>query len=126
MIRHFFLLTTFIIAEIGVRAQPVKVEVKQEANGQWQLYRGGQPYYIKGAGGNTHLDKIVEIGGNSFRTWSADDAETILDEAHKRGLTVMMGLWVGHERHGFDYDNQAAVASQLERVDYKIILKKLY
>ena len=122
MIRHFFLLTAFIIAAIGVRAQPVKVEVKQEANGQWQLYRGGQPYYIKGAGGNTHLDKIVEIGGNSFRTWSADDAETILDEAHKRGLTVMMGLWVGHERHGFDYDNEAAVAAQLERFR-KIVLR---
>jgi len=116
-----FLLLTFT-SLLSVQAQVVKVEVKQAADGTWQLYRGGQPYYVKGAGGSTHLDKLVEIGGNSFRTWSADDAEEILDEAQRRGLTVMMGLWVGHERHGFDYDNEAAVAAQLERFR-KIVLR---
>jgi len=45
---------------------PVKVELKEE-NGAWQMYRGGMPYYIKGVGGQTRLDKAVEYGANSLR-----------------------------------------------------------
>ena len=93
---------------------PVKVEVEQTGD-SWQLLRDGKPYYVKGAGGKDHLDLLVKIGGNSIRTWSLDDAQEILDAAHERGLTVMMGLWVGHERHGFDYDNEKAIEQQLAR-----------
>ena len=92
------LLTTL---SASLSAQVVKVEVKQ-ANGQWSLYRNGEPYYVKGGGGQVHLDELVNIGGNSIRTWSLNNAEEFLDNAHKKGLTVMMGLWVQHERHGFD------------------------
>jgi hypothetical protein len=69
---------------------------------------------LKGGGGHVQLDKLVEIGGNSIRTWSTDNAKQILDEAHEKGLTVMMGLWVQHERHGFDYNDADKVAAQLE------------
>ena len=104
------LLTTL---SASLSAQVVKVEVKQ-ANGQWSLYRNGEPYYVKGGGGQVHLDELVNIGGNSIRTWSLNNAEEFLDNAHKKGLTVMMGLWVQHERHGFDYDDTVAVRKQLD------------
>ena len=94
-------------------SQTVKVEVIQK-NGNWFLTRDSQPYYIKGAGGNTHLDELVAAGGNSIRIWSADDAQETLDQAHAHGLTVMFGLWVQHERHGYDYDNEAANKAQIE------------
>lgn len=94
-------------------AQAIKVEVKLNEQGNWQLLRGGAPYYIKGAGGHTQLDKLVSIGGNSIRTWSTDNAKEILDAAQEKGLTVMMGLWLQHERHGFDYDDKEKVALQL-------------
>jgi beta-galactosidase/beta-glucuronidase len=42
------------------------------------------------------------------------NAKAILDEAHSHGLTVMLGLWVGHERHGFNYGDKWAVKGQLE------------
>lgn len=29
-------------------------------------------------------------------------------------MTVMLGLWVQHERHGFDYDNESKVKAQLD------------
>jgi len=108
------LLLLFFISQVFSQAQPIKVEVL-EKDGQFTLLRGGEPYYIKGAGGHDYLDELVYLGGNSIRTWSADDAETILDEAHKKGLTVMFGLWVQHERHGFDYNDEVAVQKQLER-----------
>lgn len=94
-------------------AQAVKVNV-EKVNGEWVLMRGGEPYYIKGAGGKGFMDELVAAGGNSVRTWSVDDAQEVLDEAHKLGLTVMLGLWVQHERHGYDYNNEEANKAQLE------------
>ncbi len=93
-------------------AIPVTLKVD---NGNWSLYREGKPYYVNGAGGQTELDKVVACGGNTIRTWSDDNAGKILDEAQARGLTVCLGLWVGHERHGFDYNDKYAVAGQLEK-----------
>ncbi len=92
----------------------VKVELKQ-INGSYKLYRNGKPYYIKGAGGKSYLDRLAAYGGNSIRTWSLDNAKEVLDEAHKHGITVMLGMWVQHERHGFDYNNEERVAEQLEK-----------
>ncbi len=94
---------------------PIKVEIKldKETN-QWQLLRGGKPYYINGIGGQRELDRAVSYGANSLRTWGAADAIAVLDEAHSRGLTVLFGLWVGCERQGFDYNDSKAVQAQLE------------
>ncbi len=92
---------------------PIKVEVVQTDDG-WQLLRGGEPYYIYGVGGTDYLDRAQAYGANSIRTWSPDGAQEILDAAHERGMTVLMGLWVGQERQGFDYDDEKAVTGQLE------------
>lgn len=108
------ILSLFLISCLFAGAQAIKVEVTQ-VDGQYTLLRGGEPYYINGAGGHDYLDELVYLGGNSIRTWSAEDAEEILNEAHKKGLTVMFGLWVQHERHGFDYNDELAVQKQLER-----------
>jgi hypothetical protein len=97
--------------------QPVKVDVRKVA-GKYQLFRGGQPFYIKGAGGSG-LDKIpilAEYGGNSIRTWNTRNAQNILDRAYESGVTVLMGLQVGKERHGFDYSDSVKVAEQLQRL----------
>ncbi len=82
----------------------------------WQLLRNGEPYPIRGVGGSTQLDLLAEHGANSIRTWSTDDLDTLLDAAHERGLSVCVGLWLGHERHGFDYNNADDVAGQIDMV----------
>lgn len=99
----------------GKERRAVAVSLVSTERG-YQIMRKGAPFFIKGVGGHTRLDKLVESGGNAIRTWSADNAGEILDEAHKRGLVVMLGLRLGHERHGFDYSNKEAVAAQFERV----------
>ena len=98
----------------GLQAQAVRTEVRKDAQGNWTIFRGGEPYYVKGAGGSVYLPEVVAAGGNSIRTWGTENARQILDEAHKHGLTVMMGLWLQHERHGFDYDDSVAVRKQKE------------
>lgn len=111
----------FLLSTVGV-AQVVKTEIAM-VGGNYTFLRDGEPYYVKGAGGHTNLKELVKCGGNSIRTWSLDDAEEILDEAHEHGLTVMMGLWAGHERHGFDYNDEVAVQRQFER--FKAAIPKL-
>ena len=94
-------------------AEAVPVELRETADGGWQLLRGGEPFLIRGVGGNGPLDRLAAAGANSVRTWGAEGAGKILDEAHQHGLTVTVGIWLGHERHGFDYSDPKQVAAQL-------------
>jgi hypothetical protein len=112
-VRTGLLFILFFFLAQCLAAQPAKVSMQQVA-GKWVLYKNGEPYYIKGAGGTVQLDLLVDCGGNTIRTWGIDDAQAVLDEAQKRGLMVMLGMWVQHERHGFDYDNAAKVQRQIQ------------
>src|SRR5947207_15605314 len=88
--------------------QPSKIQVRLE-NGKYQLYRNNEPYFIKGAGGYKYYDRLKECGGNSVRLWSTEGAQEYLDQAHALGLTVTLGLDLGHERRGFNYSDPKAV-----------------
>lgn len=101
-------------AALAVEQRPVPVRLERTANGH-QLLRDGQPYFIRGAGGDGSLTLLAQCGGNSVRTWGADKLASKLDEAHRLGLTVAVGIWLGHQRHGFDYNNADQVAAQLEQ-----------
>ena len=107
---------------------PVKVELlKQET--KYQLMVDSKPFYIKGAGLEWgSIQSLAEHGGNAFRTWRVDNGENsglqILDEAHKHGLMVCMGIEVARERHGFDYDDKAAVAEQQAIIKQDVLALK--
>jgi hypothetical protein len=96
-------------------SRPSVVKVEKTARG-FRLLRNGQPYHIKGVGGTTHLDKLKTTGANSVRTWGIDNLDRVLAGARSNGLTVCAGIWMGHERHGFNYSDAAAVAKQKESV----------
>ena len=97
-------------------AQAVKVTLDKN-QGNWTLKREGKPYRILGAGGEGPLDMLSKSGGNSTRIWGIDKTtQARLDDAHKNGLTVALGVWLEHERHGFDYSDEAAVQQQAQRV----------
>lgn len=82
----------------------------------WQLKRDGKPYFIKGAGGSHYLEELVAAGGNSTRTWGADEMGGMLDKCQRLGITVTLGIWLGHKEHGFRYTDPKAVAGQLEAI----------
>jgi hypothetical protein len=107
---------------------PAKVELRQ-TGGRYQLYVKGQPFHINGAGlefGNQ--EKLAAHGGNSFRTWrtenGVDSGRVVLDRALKNGLFVTLGLEIARERHGFDYNDPAAVAQQMEAVKVEVLKYK--
>ncbi len=104
---------------------PSHVEMR-EVDGKHRLFVNGEEFYVKGAGcefGPCY--QIAAHGGNSFRTWRTDNSQRsgleVLDDAYEHGLMVMMGLDVARERHGFDYDDEVAVAAQLERLRQEVV-----
>jgi len=98
----------------GAEGSAVPVEVRGHA-GAYALYRGGEPYMVRGAGVQDAADlaSLARHGGNSARTWAVGDG-SILDRAHELGLTVALCLDLARERHGFDYDDTEAVRRQFE------------
>jgi hypothetical protein len=104
---------------------PVKVEIVTTDSG-YELLRGGAPYRIRGAGMSSgDLALFAAHGGNSIRNWTTQHSQVetsaLLDEAHANGVTVALGLSMGVERHGFDYDDAEAVAAQLEAMRAEVL-----
>ena len=104
-------------------AGPVKVEIRKE-NGRFRLYRGGQPYFIKGAvfwaepDGKFPIADIAARGGNSVRT---HDPGTI-HAAHKLGMTALVNLRMKMEyAHKFDYSDAKAVREQFDSIRQRVL-----
>ena len=115
-------LGTSILAD----AIPVKIT---EDNGRFQLIRGGEPYAVHGAGLEfADIGVFASHGGNSIRTWRTDNARftglEMLDNAAKHGVTVALCIEIGRERHGFDYNDEEAVAAQLEYARQEVMKYK--
>jgi hypothetical protein len=97
-----------------------KVDLEQ-AEGKYRLYVNGEEFYVKGAGcefGN--IEALSGEGANSFRTWRTENGqstvEEILDRAQQTGVMVLMGLDVGRERHGCDYNDSVWVGLQHDSI----------
>lgn len=108
------LLAAFLLAE-NVWAEGSVVRLVQ-GGGKAHLTLDGRPYFICGGGGGGSKAMLKAMGGNSFRTWGADRARKDLEEGKQHGLTVMVGFWLGHAEHGFDYTNAEALRKTREDV----------
>ena len=93
-------------------AGPVEVRILPDGG----LQRDGKPFFIKGAGGQDHLDELAKRGGNSTRTWGEREIADTLVEAEKRSLTVCAGIWLEPECNWFSYNNAEHCTKQVERV----------
>ena len=67
------------------------------------------------SGDRAALEKLAAAGANAVRVYHESDA-WVLDEAHKLGIGVLMGLDVGLPRYGFRLDDPKAVAAQEKRI----------
>jgi hypothetical protein len=107
---------TFVVVCISIAASARSesaVRIVKTGTG-YELQRDGKPYFIQGVGGDTRLDLVKPIGGNSVRTWGGDNQTEMLDTCQKLGLSVTAGIWLGQPRQGFHYEDQAAVQRQKE------------
>lgn len=98
------------------------ITMQRKPDGGWELRRDGQAFFLRGAGGQQHLDVLAASGGNAIRTWGIDSlAETVdglplVEQAEKHRLTIAAGLWVAHERHGFNYSDPAQLEKQRREI----------
>ena len=99
-----------LLAAVPVAFASPAVRIVQR-DGRDILLRNGQPYLVKGAVGDVHLEDLVTAGGNSIRA-----GVNALDQAQRLGLTVLVQLPFGKQRTGFDYNNAAAVRMQEEQL----------
>ena len=101
------------MSSLFAQSSAVHTEVAK-INGEWTFLRNNEPYYVKGVGGQVHMDEAIACGANSIRTWGLENAQAVLDSAEAKGLSVMLGFWMPHERHGFNYSNKWAVEDMLK------------
>lgn len=118
----FFGMTTTSSAEI--LSTPASVEVRK-LQGHYRLEVNGLPFALRGAGlENGDLAQLAQRGGTAFRTWSTHNGRQLLDSAQSHGLKVVMGLEITAERHGFDYNDEKAVAAQIDRIEAEVLALK--
>lgn len=100
----------------NIDATPVfaqSVTTLTNVDGKYELTRNGKPFRVDGVGGSSQLSMLASYGGNSIRTWSTDGLDELLDQALEHDLSVCVGMWLGHPRHGFDYQDEPSVTKQL-------------
>lgn len=97
----------------------LKVELCEEEDG-FVLKRGGKPFFVKGAGGFQHIERLASMGGNSLRTWGYEQTEQVLPEIRKKDLTLCAGLWLVPPRQGFDYESEATRMAQFETLKEQV------
>jgi hypothetical protein len=126
--RGFFLCVFAITCHAGAGDQPAPVagtagvELVASGPAAWHLRVDGVDFPIRGAGGAEApglLEKLKAAGGNCVRTWGLESLTAdvgggvrFIDRAHQLGLKVVPGIWLEHERHGFNYGDAAAVQRQ--------------
>lgn len=121
------MLIVYLSFLIGLAAnQEQRVKFAKNADGYWRVYINNQETPIRGAGGVQTpgmLETFSKVGGNFTRTWGINSLEEpvaggkrYIDRAHELGVSVMAGLWIAHERHGFNYQDKQQLESQREHV----------
>jgi len=66
-------------------------------------------------GDRASLAALAAAGAKVIRVYRESDA-WVLDEAQKLGLKVVMGIWLGHPRHGFRLEDEATRSAQEQQV----------
>ncbi|MEM7371129.1 MAG: glycoside hydrolase family 2 TIM barrel-domain containing protein [Bacteroidota bacterium] len=92
------------------------VEVRQTGD-TYQLYRHGEVYPIRGAATgdqSSYLLSLSQAGGNAIRTYTTDQAGSILDSAAMLGIGVMLGLYMIPAEQGMAYEDPSKVQQQLD------------
>ena len=133
--KQFFLLSFLLFFSMLLKAEESKehkVSFVQDQQGYWRVKINEKVIPIQGAGGVLEpgmLETFAEAGGNFTRTWGINsleqkvtDGARYIDKAKELGVNVMAGIWLGHERHGFNYSNTEHLKKQRE--DVRAAVKK--
>lgn len=106
----------------GSHSENAKVQIKKE-NGIYTLYRNGNPFKVKGAGGHEHLDVLKEMGGNTIRVWDTTGLKDILDDAYSNDIAVVVGLPIPDSKGYMSFYNDAEEVSKQYQI-FKAVVNR--
>lgn len=75
----------------------------QKTDSGYELIRNGSPFYIRGAGGNGYLAALAETGGNTLRVYDTVNLKSILDEAYRYDIAVIVDISIPPHHQKYDY-----------------------
>jgi hypothetical protein len=64
----------------------------EHQNGRFNFYKNGNPFIVKGGAGFTHIEELVNAGGNTIICWDTSRLENTFKEAAKNNVAVIIGL----------------------------------
>ncbi len=63
-----------------------------QLNGRYNFYKNGKPFLVKGGAGFTHINELVNAGGNTIICWDTAKLVSTFKEAAKNNVAVIVGL----------------------------------
>ncbi len=69
-----------------------KVVFVKKTSAGYQMFRNGEPFFIKGASGNINLNALQKAGANTVRIYDTLNLQQVLDDSHKYGLAVIVDI----------------------------------
>lgn len=86
-----------------------------------QLYRNGKPFYIKGASGTSYLKELYEAGGNTLRVYDTVNLKSLLDEAAKYDLAIIVDIPLPPNKANSNYYSDAENVKKVKKQIKKFI-----
>lgn len=117
-----------MILMLGCQNQTSKVTFEVD-NGHAILLVDDEIWESKAISGFDFLDMAETAGVNTIRTWGLNNLNEgeLLDEAQRRGMKVLVGLWLAHQNHGIDYTLPAdslKIQKQYDRITQGVLKYK--
>jgi hypothetical protein len=112
---------TFVLFLLLVHSVAFAAPVPVTVDAKLGMRRAGEQYFVKGAGGETELERLAARGANSIRTWGTETLANTLADAERFGLTVSAGIWLESECSWFSYAKPEHCAQQAERVRQEVL-----
>ena len=91
LISIFFIPVKLIADDFNYQGSVVKIHGDHRKG--FSIYKDDNILKLKGVGGDRNLDLLVELGGNTIRTWGVDeDTKKLLDRAEELGVMVTLRI----------------------------------
>ena len=79
----------------------------QKVNGHYSFIKNGKPFQVNGGTGISQIKELAESGGNTILCWDTSRLESILKEAGKNNVSVIIGLDIpGGKEYAFYNDKK--------------------
>lgn len=88
----------------------------EHTNGNYSLYKNGEKFVIKGAGGYSNFETLREAGGNTIRIWDTTNLTAILQNAKQNNISVIVGIPIFESEHLFYYNDPIKTEQQFQTV----------